>query len=100
MKKILMTTTLLLIILLTGCIQEGTSTDTIYGYDKGPIWNHVYLKNDHTTTYCFEDNLQDDIEQAYKNNTVVTIHYNKYWFRGALCNPQPNTEPVVVESIT
>lgn len=92
---------LLIGLFLVGCTtQMGSSRDVIYGYDQGPAWNHMYLKNDHTTTYCFDNRLLDKVKAYYDNQTVVKISYAKGTFYTGVCMGQGNSEVVLVNDIT
>ena len=87
-------------LLFSACtLQSGISTDRIYGYDKGIVWNHLYLTNDHTTTYCFEDYQLQQIKDAYELNKTVKIEYERYVIKGFWCQAQQNQEAVVVTKI-
>lgn len=95
----------------SGCnssTQEGKSIDYVYGYDTGMVWNHLYLTNDHTTTYCYTPEQSTTFgpifEQAIKENKKVEVGYSKYVGKGALCQGQPqgakgSSETVVVTNV-
>ena len=88
-------------LVLTACtFQSGVSTDRIYSYDQGILWNHVYLVNDHSTVYCYDGFVGNEIERAFEENRTVKLYYEKYLFRGALCQtPGDNWEAVVVTRV-
>lgn len=80
--------------------QHGTSRDIVQGFDSGPLWKHAYLKNDHFTVYCFDDdNLIPILEQAQKTQKEVIITYEKYAGRGGMCVAADNYETVIIKSI-
>lgn len=86
--------------LLTGCtFSHGSSTDTIYGWDNGPVWGHMYLKNDHATAYCFPDYMTEIIDAAYENNFTVKVTYETYLIRGSLCRTSEKYDNVVVTHV-
>lgn len=88
------------LLLVAGCtFQSGQSNDRIYGYDKGIIWNHLYLVNDHSTAYCFDDGFVPSVQKALAENRSVVVHYEKYLVRGSLCSVPENMEAVVVTEI-
>ena len=80
--------------------QHGTSRDVVQGYDKGIIWHHAYLKNDHATAYCFDDerfiNILTDSQRTQKE---VIITYEKYWGRGFFCSAAEKYETVIITKI-
>lgn len=90
-------------ILFTGCtLQSGYTRDKLHGYDRGVTWNHIYLLNDHTTVYCWEDNIAwgEILEKAKAdNNITLEIDYEKYWLKGSLCSSGQDMEAVVVTDI-
>jgi hypothetical protein len=98
---------LLIIIAVVGIIalknvstQHGTSKDIVMGYDKGPIWGHAYLKNDHTTAYCFDnDKFIPLLEESQTQDKEVIITYEKYVGRGGLCMASNNYETVVITNV-
>lgn len=80
--------------------QTGTSKDIVQGYDKGIIWYHAYLKNDHFTAYCFDDErFIPLLENSQKNNREIIIYYEKYIGRGFFCGSAENYENVVITDI-
>ena len=80
--------------------QHGTSRDIVQGYDAGPIWNHAYLKNDHNTAYCFdEERFLPILEKAEMEQKEVIITYEKYFLRGALCSTSDNYENVIIVNV-
>jgi len=102
MNKLLIVGLLCAVILMTGCtLQSGFTKDKLHGYDSGVLWNHVYLLNDHTTVYCFDDDRFIPILEQAKNNNNITIEvaYNKYLLRGALCSSGQEMESVVITNI-
>lgn len=103
MKRIFIVVTILGVLLLSACgTQHGKSVDTIYGYDTGIVWNHLYLTNDHTTTYCYQDpTLNIILEQALQNKSKVEVTYSKYIIKGSLCQSGTSSdgERVVVDNV-
>lgn len=97
MKKLL----LVGILLLFGCtLQHGTSRDVVQGYDKGILWSHMYLKNDHSTCYCF--NNQEFIktfDESQLTQKEVIVTYEKYIVKGSLCNCDDKYEKVIVTNV-
>lgn len=89
------------IILLSGCtFQSGTTKDQVSGYDKGVLWYHAYLKNDHRTAYCFDDSaLADKFSDAQKSGKEVVISYETYLIRGWFCTVSPSYETVIVTKV-
>lgn len=79
--------------------QHGTSKDRIYGYDTGPVWGHMYLVNDHSTTYCFDKTREDIIKEAYDSNRTVMITYEKGPLKAFFCMGQAEQETVVVTQV-
>jgi hypothetical protein len=81
-------------------IQHGASKDIVQGYDKGLLWNHAYLKNDHFTAYCFDDeSFIPLLEQSQKQNKEVIVTYEKYIGRGMLCSSADHYENVVITKV-
>ena len=98
MKKALLLG-LMACLLLSACtFQDGFSKDKVYAYDKGILWNHLYLVNDHTTAYCFDDSLWNSVKEAYENNKTVNVHYQTYLIKGSLCSTG-NLENVIAIGI-
>jgi len=80
--------------------QHGTSRDIVQGYDKGILWYHAYLKNDHFTAYCFDDEkFIPMFDKAQKEQIEVVITYKKYVGRGFWCTTAENYENVIVENV-
>ena len=101
MKKIT-SLIILLIFLISGCtFQRGTSRDVVQGWDKGIIWYHMYLKNDHTTSYCF-DNPQfiEIFDESLKTQREIIVTYETYFFRGGLCSAGDKFDNVIVTDAT
>lgn len=101
MKKILLLGILISILIISGCtLQSGTSRDIVQGYDEGIIWNHAYLKNDHSTAYCFDNpSFVDVFQQSQLFQKEVIVTYEKYLFRGALCSVSEKYEKVIVTDV-
>jgi len=102
MKKLILVIGIVSLMLMTGCaLQKGYSTDTIYGYDTGFLWSHLYLTNDHSTEYCIKPGMFDNvIELARKNNTKVEVDFEKHLIKGSLCDPiNEKYEKVIVTDI-
>ena len=89
------------LILVNGCTyQHGTSRDIVQGYDKGIIWHHAYLKNDHTTAYCFDnESFIPILDESQKTQREVIVTYETYLFRGFLCTTSEKYEKVVIADI-
>lgn len=89
------------VILLYGVsYQSGTSKDIVQGYDNGIMWHHAYLKNDHTTAYCFDDERFITIlDESQRQNKEVIISYKKYVGRGFFCSTSEKFERVVVTDV-
>lgn len=101
MNKMIMTITLMGLFLVACTVQRGTSTDTIYGTDYGILWHHLYLKNDHSTVYCYDDFYDQQIQEARKANATVTVTYEKNILgKGTLCSAGEQYEPVVVTGVS
>jgi len=67
--------------------NSGTSTDYVYTVEKTKFWHKLYLKDDHTTVYCFDDErFLPILEQARTENKKVVVTYQDYFFRGFLCS--------------
>ena len=91
---------ILSIILWNVSYQNGTTRDIVQGYDKGILWYHAYLKNDHSTAYCFDDErFIPMLEQSQKENKEVVVTYKKYVGKGFLCSAAENYENVIIENI-
>ena len=103
MKKIIVICliVILALALLSGCtFQHGTTRDIVQGYDQGIIWKHMYLKNDHNTAYCFDDNSFSVIfDEAQKTQKEVIITYETYFFRGFFCSAAEGYEKVIVTGV-
>lgn len=98
MKKILI---LGMLLLFTGCtFQHGTSRDIVQGWDSGILWNHMYLKNDHNTCYCF-DNPQfvQIFDESQKTQKEVIVTYETYLVRGGLCSASEKYETVIITDV-
>jgi hypothetical protein len=91
---------ILLALFLVGCqYQKGISRDTIYGYDSGLIWGHLYLTNDHSTAYCFDVKQFNNILQTAKDsNKKIEVTYSKNIGKGVLCSVG-DYERVIVEDV-
>ena len=80
--------------------QHGSSRDVVQGYDKGWIWYHAYLKNDHTTAYCFDNpDFADILEDSQKNQKEIIITYETYLFRGFFCMTSENYDNVIITKV-
>lgn len=90
-----------LLLMLAGCtFQSGSTRDYASGWDEGILWYHAYLKNDHSTAYCFDDSvMRETFEYAKRNGKEVVVEYETYLFRGALCSANKNYETVVVTKV-
>lgn len=81
-------------------LQHGTSKDVVYGYDKGMIWSHAYLKNDHTTAYCFNDeSFIPLLDESQRDGKEVIITYSKYIGKGFFCTTDSKYENVVITGV-
>ena len=101
MKKILLLSIMMICVVLSGCtFQHGTTRDIVQGWDKGILWHHMYLKNDHTTAYCF-DNLDFTriFDEAQKTQKEVIITYETYLIRGSLCSTSDKFENVIITNV-
>jgi hypothetical protein len=99
MNKILIIIILSSMILFTGCtLQSGYTRDKLHGYDYGILWNHLYLLNDHSTVYCFKDDLIPVIE-SINNNDTIQVYYESYLVYGILCSSGQSMESVVITDI-
>ena len=93
---------LLGLFLLTGCtFQHGSSRDIVQGWDKGIIWYHAYLKNDHTTAYCFDNpDFIKIMDISQKTQKEIILTYETYILRGALCTTSDKFDNVIITNIT
>lgn len=68
-------------------LNKGTSVDYPYSVEHSSIgWDKLWLKDDHTTVYCFDNpSFKDVIEKARSENKKVKVYYQDYVFRGSLC---------------
>jgi hypothetical protein len=101
MNRILLIPLLLAMIAISSCtFQHGTSKDYVYGYDKGIIWHHLYLKDDHKTCYCFDNpNFIATLKTAQEMNEKVIVTYETYLLRGMLCTSAEGYENVIVTDV-
>lgn len=101
MKKVLIVGLVLSLFLLSGCtFQHGTSRDIVQGFDKGILWYHAYLKNDHKTAYCFDNPYWTDIlNVAQRSQKEVIVTYEIYALRGKLCMSGEGYESVVITNV-
>ena len=91
---ILFWTTLVIIFILLGLwiipmfFNIGNTTDYVYTVEHTKIgWYKLWLKDDHTTVYCFDDErFIDIIDTAKLDNKKVKVTYQDYWIRGFLCS--------------
>lgn len=92
---------MLSIFFISGCtFQHGSTRDVVQGYDKGLIWYHAYLKNDHGTAYCFDDvSFIPILEKSQKENVDVIVTYETYFARGFLCSAAEKYETVIITNI-
>lgn len=80
--------------------QHGSSRDVVQGYDKGWLWYHLYLKNDHTTAYCFDNpSFVSMLEQSQRTQREVIVTYETYLFRGFFCMTSEKYDNVVVTNV-
>ncbi|MCK9370045.1 hypothetical protein M0R04_09090 [Candidatus Dojkabacteria bacterium] len=83
--------------------QTGNSTDYIYTIEHGDFsgWNKIWLKDDHTTMYCYDnDNLTSILTQAQIDNKKVKVYYAEYIGRGWLCSTgSDNIKQVIITKI-
>lgn len=92
---------LFILLFLVSCtFHSGQSIDTVYSVDKGPLWSHLYLKDDHSTCYCF-DNTEwyDMLKEGQKNGTKFVVSYETYLLTGGLCYCGEKFDTVVVTKI-
>jgi hypothetical protein len=87
--------------LLSGCtFQHGTTRDIVQGWDRGIIWSHMYLKNDHNTAYCFDqDSFNVIFDEAQKTQKEVIVTYETYLVRGTFCLAAEGYEKVIVTGV-
>jgi hypothetical protein len=67
--------------------NKGMSTDYPYTVEHTAIgWYKLWLKDDHTTVYCFKDiKLLDVINKAKAENKKIEVYYQDYLFKGTFC---------------
>lgn len=101
MKQLLILMALVVMLTTAGCtFQQGTSKDYVYGYDKGIIWHHLYLKDDHKTCYCFDNpEFIATLKLAQEMNEKVIVSYETYLIRGSLCTAAEGYENVIVTDV-
>lgn len=89
------------LVLMSGCtFQHGSSRDIVQGWDKGIIWNHAYLKNDHTTAYCFDSYVfAEMLDESQRTQKEVIITYETYFLRGWLCSTSEKHERVIITDV-
>lgn len=68
--------------------NSGTSTDFAYSIENTKVgWYKLWLKDDHTNVYCFDNNnFLPIIKEAQEKNKKVAVSYQDYWIRGSLCS--------------
>jgi hypothetical protein len=68
--------------------NSGTSTDYPYTVEHTKVgWYKLWLKDDHTTVYCFDnERFLPIIEQAKIENKKVAVTYQDYFFKGFWCS--------------
>lgn len=65
----------------------GSSTDYVYTVEKTNFWHKLFLKDDHSTVYCFDDEkFLDIIKKAQDDNKKIKITYEDYFIRGFFCS--------------
>jgi phenolic acid decarboxylase len=80
--------------------QHGSSRDIVQGYDRGWLWYHLYLKNDHATAYCFDNSLFAVMfEESQRTQKEVIVTYETYLFRGSFCMTSERYDNVVVTNV-
>jgi hypothetical protein len=101
MKRIIALCFLICILLVSGCaLQHGSSRDVVQGWDKGILWYHMYLKNDHTTAYCFDNpEFIKIFDDAQKTQREVIVTYETYLVRGILCSVSDKYEKVIITDV-
>jgi len=82
-------------------LNSGDSIDTAYGVEQNVWWSKLYLKDDHKTVYCIDnENLIPIAKQASQEKLKVKVTYQEYMFRGFLCNLfNDKYDAVVVKNI-
>jgi len=66
--------------------NKGSSKDYAYTVEKTNFWYKLWLKDDHTTVYCFDDDkFLKIIEDAKARDKKVKVTYQDYFFRGFFC---------------
>lgn len=93
---------LLIVLSMSACtFQHGTTRDIVQGYDSGILWNHMYLKNDHTTVYCFEKdtNFSEMFDESQRTQKEIIVTYETYLLKGSLCYHSEKFDGVVVKDV-
>lgn len=81
-------------------LNKGTSIDVAYGVEQNNLWTKLYLKDDHKTVYCIEDqDLIDLAKRASEEKLRVEVTYQEYVFKGSLCDFSEQYSGVVVKDI-
>lgn len=82
-------------------LNKGVSTDYPYNIEKSQFWNKLWLKDDHTTVYCFDDErFIPIIDKAKLENKKINVYYQEFMFRGFLCTSgSDNIGTVVITDI-
>lgn len=68
-------------------LNSGVSTDYPYSIEKNKIWSKLWLKDDHTTVYCYDDDsFTPTLEDAKERGKKVNVYYQEYILRGFFCS--------------
>ena len=85
-------------------MNKGFSVDYPYNVENQKIggWHKLWLKDDHTTVYCFDnEQFLDTINMAKSLNKKVRVDYQEYFFRGFFCTSgNDKIGTVVINSIS
>ena len=84
-------------------LNKGYSIDYPYNIEQQKIggWYKLWLKDDHTTVYCFDDErFISIIETAKESESKIKVEYQEYILRGFLCSSgSDNINAVVITNI-
>lgn len=81
--------------------QSGQSVDYVYSVETGQLsrWHKLWLTNDHTTVYCFENlSFVPVLQDAQDKNIKVKVFYDEYFFKGVTCSTENSNIGIVVVS--
>lgn len=81
-------------------LNTGSSVDVAYGVEQNAFWTKLYLKDDHKTVYCIDDDTLRQIAQnAAQQKLKVKVYYQEYFIKGGFCNFDKDYSTVVVKNI-